>query len=247
MANVSPPPKLCSCEARLLGEAFENLRDKLEGRQYVEGYVRTLTHEMKGPIAAIKGASELLQEEAMPQERGDRFLSNIHTETTRMQNVVDRLLSLSNVENRGTLDLVVLSKEVLAKHIPSLESQQFQWSLNAPPSAMAKGNALLLELALSNLLQNPADFSPKNGSLTLMHKPGETRLRVDDEGPGIPDYAVTRVFDHFYSLQRPESGKKSSGLGLCLVREIVDLHNGSASIGNHSNKGVCVELVLPSC
>ncbi len=58
-----------------------------------------------------------------------------------------------------------------------------------------------------------------------MQKPGETRLRVDDEGPGVPDYAVTRVFDHFYSRQRPESGKKSSGLGLGFVREIVDLHN----------------------
>src|SRR6185369_11791059 len=100
----------------------------------------------------------------------------------------------------------------------------------------ALGESFLLESALHNLVQNAIDFSPEGGAIRVRVSCGgegkEAEIVVEDEGPGIPDYALPRVFDRFYSLQRPATGRKSSGLGLCFVREAVELHGGVVSIAN---------------
>ena len=95
-------PRLGGGEIGQLGRAFEEMRTALEGKQYVENYVQTLTHEMKSPIAAIQGAIELLREE-MPVERRERFLGNIEAEGQRMQRLIERLLLLSSIEAKNTL------------------------------------------------------------------------------------------------------------------------------------------------
>ncbi|NCF91775.1 MAG: two-component system sensor histidine kinase CreC [Verrucomicrobiaceae bacterium] len=246
-------PKLRSREARLLGEAFEDLRDKLEGRQYVEGYVRTLTHEMKSPIAAIKGAAELLQED-MPPERREHFLSNIDAETARMQDVIDRLLALSTVENRKTLEaperlnVSQLVREVIESHDTALENCRLTLETDLPPDLWVRGDAALLEMALSNLLQNAIEFSPPGEAIQIRASSDQSNglvITVKDHGPGIPTYALERAFDHFYSLQRPNSGKKSSGLGLCIVREIMELHGGSATLENVADHGALATVRFP--
>jgi two-component system sensor histidine kinase CreC len=237
----------------LLGEAFEDLRDKLEGRQYVEGYVRTLTHEMKSPIAAIKGAAELLQED-MPPERRAHFLSNIDAETARMQDVIDRLLALSTVENRKTLeeperlDLSLLIREVIDSYDAALENTRLSIETDLPSSLRVHGDRALLEMAISNLLQNAIEFSPEGEAIQVhasSDKADEVIIKVRDHGPGVPPYALERAFDHFYSLQRPDSGKKSSGLGLCIVREIMELHGGSVTLENAPKGGAQACLRFP--
>ncbi len=97
------PPQGGSGEAATLGRAFEEMRDALENRAYVENYVQTVTHEMKSPVAAIRGAAELLHE-AMPPERREKFVANIQAEARRLQNIIDRLLALSALESRKKLD-----------------------------------------------------------------------------------------------------------------------------------------------
>jgi len=74
---------------------------------------------------------------------------------------------------------------------------------------------------------------------------GYALIVVNDSGPGIPDYAIERVFERFYSLKREDTGRKSSGLGLSIVKEVVSLHNGKVGIRNLENGGVGVELWLP--
>ena len=83
------------------------------------------------------------------------------------------------------------------------------------------GDAFLLQTALTNLVQNAADFSPDGAVISVGLKTVDARacFVVEDEGPGLPEYAKSRVFERFYSLPRPHNGKKSSGLGLCFVRE----------------------------
>ena len=92
-------PVVNTPDARTLGRALEEMRDSLEDRKYVESYVQTLTHEMKSPVAAIRGASELLAEQDVPAAQRTRFLTNIRNETERLQNIIDRLLSLSAIES----------------------------------------------------------------------------------------------------------------------------------------------------
>jgi two-component system sensor histidine kinase CreC len=235
-------PRLAGSDARTLGQALEEMRDSLEDRKYVESYVQTLTHEMKSPVAAIHGAAELLQESSMPLEQRNHFLENIQIETNRLENIIDRLLALSAIESMKTLenpvdiDLTELVDHVCLAHAHLLEARQICLRKQYDARPLVHGETFLLEIALGNLLQNAIDFSPNGGTITISLKPISEKtaieLAVQDEGPGIPDYAMSKVFDRFYSLQHPSTGKKSSGLGLCFVREAAELHGGTAHLEN---------------
>ncbi|MGM4535187.1 two-component system sensor histidine kinase CreC [Salmonella sp. NW163] len=154
-------PALGSSELRKLAQALESMRIKLEGKNDIEQYVYALTHELKSPLAAIRGAAELLAQ------------------------------------------------------------------------------------ALGNVLDNAIDFTPENGVITLSAQPmGEKAiLQVTDSGCGIPDFALPRIFDRFYSLPR-ENGRKSSGLGLAFVSEAARLLNGEVTLCNRPEGGVLASLTL---
>jgi two-component system sensor histidine kinase CreC len=231
------------------------MRDALENRAYVENYVQTVTHEMKSPVAAIRGAAELLHE-AMPQERREKFVANIQAEARRLQNIIDRLLALSALESRKKLDhpsavpLADLAHGVCAQLQPAAEAHGVRIDLQCAGEPEVLGESFLLESALHNLLQNAIDFSPEGGAISVRvaaEAAGEqVEIVVEDEGPGIPDYALPRLFERFYSLQRPGTGRKSSGLGLCFVREAAALHRGSIEVENRADAtGVRAVLRLP--
>lgn len=110
-----------------------------------------------------------------------------------------------------------------------------------------RGDAYLLRQALANLLDNAIAFAPAGSTIELGARiaDGHLELTVRDRGPGIPDYALARVFDRFYSLPRPSSGRKSSGLGLPFVREVARLHGGTAQLTNRDGGGAEATLRLP--
>ena len=118
---------------------------------------------------------------------------------------------------------------------------------NPTVACIVAADEYLLEKAVVNLLQNAIAFAPAKGkvSATLQEQRDSIVLRVEDDGPGIPDFAQARMFERFFSLPRPDTGKKSSGLGLALVREIATLHRGSIELRNGASGGAIAELVLP--
>jgi two-component system sensor histidine kinase CreC len=227
-----------------LGTAFEEMRDALEGRKQAERHTQALVHEVKTPLAAIRGAAELLQEE-MPPEQRRRFLENIRTETGHMQRIVERLFELSTVEAKKALSrpermqVSELVAETLEFVRPAFEAAgvHLTTAVGADDGTVV-GERFLLRQALANLLQNALDFSTAGGRVELraVREPGRLAFIVEDEGPGVPDYALGRVFERFYSLPRPSSGQKSTGIGLSLVREIARLHGGDASLGNRTDR-----------
>lgn len=249
-------PEGGSGESATLGQAFEKMRDALENRAYVENYVQTMTHEMKSPVAAIRGAAELLGEE-MPSDRRVKFIANIQAEAQRLQDIIDRLLALSALESRKELDhseiipMADLTRMVCAQLQPAAEARGGRVDLICEGDLKVLGESFLLESALRNLLQNAVDFSPEGGVIHVrVASDSSTRqveITVEDDGPGIPDYALPRIFERFYSLQRPDSGRKSSGLGLCFVREAAALHHGSIWVENRTGRGARAVLLLPMC
>lgn len=245
-------PHLARTELKEMGEAFDKMRASLEGKQYVEQYVQTLTHEIKSPISAIYGAAELLEEE-MPPEKRAGFLSNIRTEAKRVQNLVDRMLRLSELEMRKSLatmervPFAALLQTALQSKEPMVSRKHLHVRIEAGDDLAVKGDPFLLQQAVSNLLQNAIDFSPSRGHINMRADADATSLRftVEDEGPGIPEYAKARIFQKFYSLQRPDTGQKSTGLGLNFVREVAVLHAGEIRLENLSESGLRASLTLP--
>jgi two-component system sensor histidine kinase CreC len=235
-----------------LATAVERMRTELAGKAYVERYVHTLTHELKSPLAAIRGASELLQGE-MPAEQRVRFASNIERESGRLQQMIERLLNLAQVEQMQALEdeqevaLAPMVDELLLAHAARIESAGLQVRQRVPVGVRLRCDPFLMRQALANLLENALDFTPQGGALLFeLEQAGERMaLSLFNQGEAIPHYAIGRVSERFYSLPRPGSGRKSTGLGLNFVAEVMQLHGGALAVDNVEG-GVRVRLWLPA-
>lgn len=246
-------PRMFRRAVDTLRGGFREMRDALTGRNYVADYVQTFTHEVKSPLSAIRGAAELLQEPAMPQEERERFLGNIARETLRIQEIVDRMMELTALETRRVLDrtepvrLGDLLNEVAASAHGAAAARNLRVVLDLRAEPTVEGDPFLLRRAVSNLLDNAVDFAPEGSEVRigLNANARDAQISVRDSGPGIPDYAREKVFQRFYSLARPHSAKKSTGLGLAFVKEIATLHRGKAELGNAQGGGALAVLTLP--
>ncbi|HWA27324.1 MAG TPA: two-component system sensor histidine kinase CreC [Lacunisphaera sp.] len=235
-----------------LSRAFEEMRDALDGRQHVERYTQTLAHEVKAPLAAIRGAAELLDEN-MPEEQRRKFMANIRNESARIQQIIERLLELSSLEARkelrqqASLSAARLVGEAADVVRSSGTGASVELIVREGDEANVRGEAVLLREALVNLLRNAFEFSPAGGQVTFgwSVENGRVVFAVEDNGPGVPDYALPRVFERFYSLPRPGTERKSTGLGLALVREIAHLHGGNATLANRPGGGARATLWVP--
>jgi two-component system sensor histidine kinase CreC len=245
------PPRLDRSEIGTMGKALESMREALEGKKYAEQYVQSFTHEIKSPLSAIQGAAELLEEE-MPPDQRRRFIANIQTETRRIRTIVERLLRLSALETRKVLpratrvrlkDLLTSITESLG---PLLAKKRLALVDRIEPDRQVTGDAFLLRQALSNLIINAVDFSPAGGEIVVTSTRSDdvVRIVVEDSGTGIPAFAQEKIFEKFFSLKRPDSGRKSTGLGLNFVREVAQLHGGEIRLANRPQGGVRARLTL---
>jgi two-component system sensor histidine kinase CreC len=235
-----------------LAHAMDSMRERLEGREHLEHVVRAFTHELKSPLAAIRGAGELLQD---PLPAADRqvFASQIVEQSERLRVIVDRLLELSKLESRSglehpvRLDLVECGRQALRTLDARIQQRHMQVRWLRQDEAVTVGDAELVVLAINNLLTNALDFSPVAGSLDLSVRVEETQavFELRDYGPGVPDYALPQLGQRFYSTPRPEDEAKGSGLGLAIVEQVMTLHMGKLEV-EQSRPGLTVRLRFPA-
>jgi len=245
-------PRLRERELAQLAEAMDAMRRELEGKDYVERYLHSLTHELKSPLAAIQGTAELL-DEAMPRADRKRFIANIRSEAERLRQVVEQLLRLAAVEKQQGLahpeavETAALIEALCEERQWRVRQKGVRFQCELTRGVKPVAERFLLQQALGNLLDNAIDFSPQGGVIHLQSlvEEGGWVCRVRDEGPGVPEYALERVFERFYSLPRPQEGARSSGLGLSFVREVALLHGGGITLENHPHGGAVARLVVP--
>jgi two-component system sensor histidine kinase CreC len=212
---------------------------------------------MKSPLAAIRGAAELLESDfdRMAEDDKRRFLGNIQAETLRADRLLTRLLELSalegktKLENAEPLDL----REVVARAVDQARAMAdlagVALSYREPDEPMiVRGDSFILRAAVTNLLENAIGFSPEGEkvSIGLVSEEGLHRVQIADNGPGIPDYAVEKVFERFFSLRHLTAGRKGTGLGLTLVKEAAELHLGSVSLESNDGAGTRAILSIPA-
>ena len=174
-----------------------------------------------------------------------------------LQRLVDRLLELSKLEQRHSLDHqqrldpASLVERLLRSHAPRLQQAGLSVRTEAAEGLSVQGEAELLELALSNLLDNAIEFSPAGGviELSVRAEGPHVCIGVRDHGVGVPDYAWPRLGERFYSTARPERAgqppRKGSGLGLAIVRQVMALHGGELRL-TPAQPGLRAALCLPS-
>ncbi|MBB6557359.1 two-component system sensor histidine kinase CreC [Acidovorax soli] len=226
-----------------LARAMDRMRARLEGRDYIEGYVRALTHELKSPVAAIRGAGELLQDELPAADRAE-FATQVVQQSERLQRIIDRLLELSKLEQRHHADAQapVALQDCANAAVAQTRGRAGQRGIELTVSgsgASGPWEPELVTLALTNLLDNAIDFAP-GGSSVRVELAGTT-VAVQDSGPGVPDYALPRLGERFFTTARPGGERSGSGLGLAIVRRVMALHGGQMAVRNTA-PGLRVEL-----
>ncbi|TGM55412.1 two-component system sensor histidine kinase CreC [Leptospira biflexa] len=246
-----PFPKLGIKELNDLGKEVDQLVLELEGKKYVESYVQTLTHEIKSPLSSILASVELIQ--THPNEM-ERLTKTIDAEAKRIQNLIDQLLELSSLEGKNsiqlddTIELISLLEEVLARFEIEFQRKSLHVLKRFDMGRIQmKGNVNYIRMAIENILRNSIEFANPKDTITvelvstLNH---QINLVISDQGQSIPDYALPKVTDKFFSLPRPIGLRKSSGLGLSIVKEILDLHQAELTIRNLEPKGVEVKVLF---
>jgi len=228
---------------------MQTMRTELDGKQYIQDSVQHLTHELKSPITAIQGALELISPD-MPAEKQAHFLKQIQSQTDRVETIIQNMLGLAALEHQQQLqhttdvDLKTLIETQINHLQDKAAAHQVAFQFNAMATPSIKGDAFLLGQAIYNLLENALDFSPTDSTITITLK--QDAITIQDQGPGIPDYAIEKVFDKFYSLPRPNSTQKSTGLGLNFVQEVAKLHGASIMLKNSDPTGTQAILNLNS-
>ena len=253
--KVVAPPTLQDSRLSDLTASISYMRTQLDGKEYVENYIHSLTHELKTPITSIHGAVELLSED-MPAQDRELFLNNISTSNQRMSRLVERMLSLAKLEGLNELiatsefDLIETLNRLLQERSPTIEARKIAIDLPKQSHFICFGDKVLLGQAVANLLDNAISFCQAEGSLKVtlavlqIGKDQEYEISVFNQGVPIASFALDKIYDRFFSM--PRSGEdqgtsKSTGLGLSFVKEIMKLHGGQVVVSN-SGQGVLATL-----
>ena len=264
LAPVNQTPYFRSAkELNQVAQAVENMREKLEDRAYVEHYVNTLTHELKSPLTAIQASAELLKED-LPLDDQQQFATHIHEQSHRLKTLIDRMLLLTRLEKSQHqielqhFNLSELIQQVLDQHASQIQQHQIQCLLDIEPNCMIRADRFWIQQTLANVLDNALDFTPPTGKILfkLIHLNSKNiQISLFNEGTSIPDFALPQVFDTYFSLPRPNNQQRSSGIGLSIVKQVIEQHHGEIYIeniqANHITKlmphasGVLVNIELP--
>ncbi len=245
-------------ELGTLARAVEKMRRKLEGKAYVEEMVTNLSHELKTPLAAIRGSAELLEDGAVndPAAR-EKFLGNIQLEAARLNQIVDDLLKLSRIETApaagavSPLDLGETLRRLAEKILqPRAErlGVRFSWEQPEEP-VFCRITSEHFEQVLGNLTDNALQFTPENCAVSVrLSAEAAARqavLEVRDEGKGIEAAMQPKIFERFFTTENPRTGLRGTGLGLALVRSIVRANRGTIAVTSEVGSGATFTVRLP--
>jgi len=145
------------------------------------------------------------------------------------------------------VNLQNLIETIIAHLAEKAHAIQASIDVACSPHIVLQADGFLLGQAIYNLLENALDFSPCNSivSVNVIEENKQIQIQIKDQGAGIPGYALDKVFDKFYSLPRPNTQQKSTGLGLNFVQEVAKLHGGSVTISNDTDGGAMAVITLP--
>ena len=260
-----PQEKIFSASSAPLGEkeniwgAVVVLNDitqikKLEKMR--EEFIANVSHELRTPLTSIQGFIETLKEGAIDDpEKTQHFLEIIEKQSNRLNSLVEDLLKLSKIESQETVvnlqstNLKELLDKVMAEFKEKIVLKKFQINTTISPQfPILKIDPEQIELALRNLLDNALKYTPEKGkiSISFLEREKDIYLEITDNGIGIAQEHLPRIFERFYRVNKDRSRDLGgTGLGLAIVKHIVKIHKGTIGVNSHPGKGTKFFITLP--
>ena len=231
------------------------LRSSEADRARYQQAIHFVTHEMRTPLTAIQGSSELMGRYNLPEDKRRQFADMINSESKRLARMIQTFLdverlSAGQVELRNeTFTAGELLEPCLARVRPLAEHKSIVIHSDPMPALTITGDRELMEYAVYNLLNNAVKYSPAETAIevTGAYHDGAFRLAVRDQGIGIDEKELRHIFQRFYRTRRAEaSGEKGTGIGLSIVEQIVRQHHGRIDVTSTVGKGSCFTLIVPA-
>jgi two-component system sensor histidine kinase ChvG len=239
-------------EIQDLAAAFNALLEALEERRGAnEAFVADLVHEFKNPVATIRGCADALDSAPADMERAARLARLLNDASHRLDTLVSQFLELARAEagmlheERSRVDLVGLTRGLALAMADDDRFAKVRCAVSGIERAEVIGVAYRFESVLRNLLENAASFSVDGGEVHVEIAELEDRrveIRVSDTGPGISEEDLPKVFQRFFTTRGRTHG---SGLGLALVRAVVEAHGGRVSASSNPGRGATFRVELP--
>jgi signal transduction histidine kinase len=251
-APVSGP-----AEVQALARSFNAMADQVQATQQSQrDFVANVSHELKTPLTSIQGFSQaLLDGTASTPEAAARAARVVHEEAARMRRMVDELLILARfdagemVMARGPVELAPLLRGCAEKLTPQAQAAHVALELDVPEPLIVAGDADRLAQVFANLLDNGVAHTPAGGQVAVaarrVDQERAVEVTVTDTGPGIPAEALPRIFERFYQVDKARRRSRGAGLGLAIIKEIVEAHGGTVTVESVVGLGSKFTVRLP--
>lgn len=232
---------------------IRDVTDKRMSEQLKADFFANAGHELKTPLTAISGFAELLENGLVPKDKKDYYIGKILTEAKRMSTIISDILEISSLENKTTAEeatdcklseICTAVKECLE---PTAAAKNVTIELSGDGFTVRAAYKHIYEL-VENIVSNAVKYNKDGGKVEItLHDVGEIGcIYVKDNGIGIPKESLNRVFERFYRVDKGRSTKEgSTGLGLSIVKHIVNCYGGTVTIDSELGKGTLVCVRLP--
>lgn len=216
-------------------------------------FVSNVSHEMKTPIAIIKNYAQLLQAGHVSEEQKKEYARGIEDAAARLSSLISNILKLNKLENQRiapkveSYDVCRQLCESVFLFEEAIEEKELELEADMEDAAMIKADASLMELVWNNLISNAVKFTERGGSIVIRQTSDENHIRVSvsDTGCGIAKENINHIFDKFYQGDTSHS-TEGNGLGLALVKRVLELMDGDIQITSEAGKGSIFLVTLPA-
>jgi signal transduction histidine kinase len=216
--------------------------------------IHFVTHEMRTPLTAIQGSSELMTRYNLNDDKRKQIAQMINSESRRLARMIETFLNVERLSDgqlelrREAFPLAAVVEACAERARPLAERKQIRLQIEPLPEASLIGDRELMEYAVYNLLNNAIKYSPAETIVTVSGAVdhAHVRLSVRDQGIGMDEKELRNIFQKFYRTKRAEaSGEAGTGIGLSIVEQIVTHHGGKIEVSSEPGRGSCFTVVLP--
>ena len=231
---------------------LRSIRKEVGLARQQKNFLLSITHEFKSPLASIKLYLQTLQRHDLDADREAAFIQGAINDTERLNNLVENALLANLIDHNGysfnkeELNLSAFIRLLLQKLPGANQRNRIDGQIEDGISIFADRNAI--SVLFSNLLENSVKYSPPDSTIriTLVKDRGQARLQFIDEGIGVPAAEKKNIFRKFYRIGKEETRKtKGTGLGLYIVKYIIDEHGGDITVADNTPKGSIFDVHLP--
>jgi len=248
---------LTSAFVEMSGRIQEQIEQLRENDRLRRELVSNISHDLRTPLSAMQGYIEtlIIKADSMSPAERDKYLRIARKHTVRLGTLIGDLFELSKLDsasvtpNLEAFSLPELVQDIAQEFQLESERKEIQLSIDTQSNtAYTIGDIGLIQRVLENLVRNAIRFTPSGGEIivSIAERPEAVRVAVSDNGPGIPDDDLPRIFDRFYrAVGGEEARSDSSGLGLAIVKRILDLHDSRITVTSKLDAGTRFEFELP--